>query len=307
MQSGLKYLSWLDIVISLYCCPADNYGTQRTFRQVILSDFAIPHKWFFKDNETKEWISGYSSDLETMIDLRTGKVSKEEKPLLKQTIQCYTPSGLYQCKKKGKEVLINCIPILQLDFDNLDQYDIEEVKQAIFNLPFVAYVGKSVSGNGLFALVLIEEPDKLKEYAEHCFVIFKYYGLPVDTSKGRNYSDLRFVSYDGDMLIREFPTPLKIKQFYTPKEQPKKYTRKASVSGNGLISWAVREIQNAQIGNRFDTVRKVAYTLGGHGIGLNEIKTAITTSSQYTGLESKYLLHADEGYEAGQLKPILHD
>jgi hypothetical protein len=297
-------MTWWDLQTSLYDCLADNYGRCRTFRDILLNDFAVPHHWFFKHQPTDKWLSDTDNDLDTMIDIRTKEISKEEKPMLKNTLQCYPPSALLGCKKKGMVKIIHKNPILQQDFDNLDKYDIDEVKAALYAIPYVCFVGLSVSGKGLFALLLIEEPEKLEAYAEHCFRYFDSYGLPVDTSKGRNYTDLRFVSYDSKMLFRDDPVALKIKRFNAPKVQ-KRASVPIKIQGNsGLITWAIREVQNAQVGQRFEIVRKVAYTLGGHGIGLDEIKQAIRECNQYDGVEAKYLTHADEGFEAGKLKPI---
>jgi hypothetical protein len=295
--------SWLDIETSLFQCVADNKGRPRTFRQILFSDFAILHEWFFKTPD--KWINDNSNDLDTIIGIRQG-VAQEDKNLLKQTLQCYTPSALFGNKKKGSEEIISYTNILQLDFDNLGCFDIDEVKQVIFQLPFVCYVGKSVSGKGLFALILISEPERLKQYAEHCFIVFGHYGLLPDTTKGRNYSDLRFVSYDSNALCRDNPKPLTVKRFYTDKRDP--ITKPATVSflsDNALLNHAVKQIQQAEIGQRFETVRKWSYTLGGHSIGLGEIKQAINNSPQYSGLERKYLIHADECFAAGQEKPII--
>ena len=294
---------------SLFCCPADNYGKPRTFRQILFSDFAVSHEWYYKVYNPAKWINGHSNDLETTIRIRKG-VSDADKIYLKQTLQCFTPSGNYKCKKKSGPVLIHTNPILQLDFDALESLDIEDVKRAIFSLPFVCYAGLSVSGKAIFALVLISEPDKLKDYAEHCFVVFNYYGLPPDTTKGRNYSDLRFVSYDANALYREDPKPLTIKKFYAFKKEPVFVSATGGpLSDSTLINWAVKSIQNAIPGDgefsRFKTVRKVAYTLGGHGIGLNEIKQAICNAAQYSGVTDKYLTHAEEGFAAGQKKAII--
>ncbi len=299
-----KNISWLNFNTSLFACAADNYGTLRTFRQILFSDFACQHPWFYKDHQTNTWITGSSDDLQTMIDIRNGTALKEEIPLLKQTLQCFTPSASFECKKRGHEKLISTIPILQLDFDYLN--NIERTMQEIFSLPFVAYVGKSVSGKGLFALVLIAEPEKLREYAEHCFAVFNYYGLKPDTSKGRNYTDLRFISYDCNALYREYPEPLRIKKFHSPPKpvMTMKPADHFQVSDSKLIEWAVKQIHQAQVGNRFETVRRVAYCLGGYNTGLQEIEQAINESIQYDGLQKKYLSHARDGFKAGQLKPL---
>jgi len=301
-------MTWWDINTSLYKCLADNYGRPASYGDIFFTQFAMDHDWFYKDPSAKKWITGNSNDLHSIVKLRAmnpeDSIYQQTKVVLKQTMQCYTPSALYRSKKKDKEVLIHINPILQLDFDNVAEYDIDEVRKAIFELPYTCFVGKSVSGNGLFALILIDEPERLRAYAEHCFIIFDKYGLPVDTTKGRNYTDLRFVSYDSNMLYRDDPKPLHIKRFNTPKIQPSRTTVKTFTSSNGLLKWAIEQIRNAQVGQRFETVRKTSYTMGGHGHGLEEIKEAINNCSQYAGVEPKYLNHACECYEAGSLKPI---
>jgi hypothetical protein len=250
-------------------------------------------------------VTGTSIDIQTIVKLRNQDGADQQSKLLtKQTIQCYTPSANFICKKRGQEQRVHLNPILQQDIDNLNGHDIDEVREELSGLPFVCFVGKSVSGNGLYALILIEEPERLRDYAEHLFKVFQYYGLPIDTTKGRNYTDLRFVSYDSKMFIRDYPKPLKIKRFNAPKITPSISPKQEFTSNSGLLRWAVNEIENAQVGQRFETVRRVAYGMGGHGIGLEEIKAAISNCSQYSGVESKYLGHADECFAAGKLKPI---
>lgn len=297
---------WLDLTTSIFLCVADNYGEPATYREILFSHFGRPHDWFIPKygDPNEKWISGESNDLETMIDIRNG-VTDEKKVLLKQTLQCYTVSANFKCKKKAAPELLHYNPILQLDFDKLQDYDISEVRAAIFDIPFVGFCGLSVSGKGLFALILISEPEKLNEYAEHCFAVFNHYGLPPDTTKGRNYSDLRFVSYDANGLYREDPQPLKIKKFHTVKKpQPTKQQTTITLPEDALIRWAIKQVQQAEPGRRFETVRKTSYTLGGFGTGLDEIKHAINNSPQYVGVEGKYLTHAVEGFAAGQNKTL---
>lgn len=307
-----KNLSWLDYTTSLFRCPADNFGRARTFRQILFSDFAIEHKWFFAVYDpVKRWISESSNDLETISIIRQG-VTDKDKTLLKKILQCFTPSAYYKCKAQGKEVLISYTNLIQFDFDQLDGLDIEKTKEKIFTLPFVAFVAKSVSGKALFSLILISEPDKLKQYAEHCFDVFNHYGLIPDTTKGRNYSDLRYVSYDCNMLIREYPQPLHINRFNQNKP-PATKTDKTNLikGGDSLINWAINTIQTAQApqvaqgGTRFETVRKVSYTLGGYDMGLDAIKSTILNSSQYAGEETEFINLAETCFEKGKLKPML--
>jgi hypothetical protein len=304
-------MSWLDTIqTSLYNCLADNKGKPATFREVLLSDFAIDHKWYYKDHTQAKWVSGKSNDLETIIDLRTSEKPKSERVKLKSTMQCYTPAALLKTKKQGEIEEVKRSGIMQLDWDYpaIKDYDIEELKQAVFALDFIAFCGLSCSGNGFFALALIAEPDRLNEYAEHLFKTFNEYGIPVDTSKGRNVNDLRFVSYDANMLIREDPEPLKIKRFHKAPEKtyPAINHTARPVNNNKLIEASLMKINNAVIGNRWETVQKVAYTLGGlndYNI-LEQIREAINQAPQFSGEEDKYIKCAKDCFKEGMLKPL---
>lgn len=298
--------SWLDLTTSLFKCPADNSGLERTLRQILFNDFAVPHEYGYEEKKTGRWIkTGEANDIHTIAKMRQEHPSDEEKKRLKKTIQCFTVAACFQTKQKAQQIIKHYNLLMGLDFDHLDDYDIEATKQAIFDLPFVGYTGLSVSGKGLFAIIHIAEPEKLELYAEHCFKVFKYYGLPIDTSKGRNYSDLRFVSYDSNALYREFPAPLRIEGKALDKPGPVKNTlHVTSANPDRLAGWAVKQIQSAEVGNRFETVRKVSYTLGGAGYGLQDILNAINNSSQYAGLKDKYFGHARDAFKAGQLKPL---
>ena len=310
-------MKWYEQQVSFYKCPADNTGRLVSIRDILMTEFAMDHEWFYrnhawyKDNTKKKWITGVFNDLQTIIDLRTQEMTRDEKDLLKQTLQCWTPAAALKSKKKGQIEEIHRTGIMQLDFDAaaLEGYDIDEVKRAVFDLSFVGFAGLSCSGTGFYALVLIEEPDKLELYAEHCFEVLKYYNIPADTTKGRNVNDLRFVSYDSKMLIREDPKPLKIKSFKrkaTPVVKIQQSNFKAT-SNNGLINHCLKLIASAQVGERWGTVQKAAYTLGGlqDDTLLQLIHDTIKFSSQYNGLEDKYCECATVCFNDGKAKPLI--
>ncbi len=191
-------------------------------------------------------------------------------------------------------------------------YDVEELKQCVFSsLPFIGFCSLSCSGDGFYALALIAEPEKLCDYAEHCFAVLLTYGIKADTSKGKKIENLRYLSYDNNMLIREDPEILHIKHF-NPKPAPKKihaYTcsQKKFDSTHRLVKTGLQMVQEAQVGNRFPTVQKVAYTLGGLNdksvLGL--IEQTIKNSSQFAGEEDKYCKCAEDCFNAGIEKPLV--
>lgn len=308
--------------VSFYRCPADNTGEAATLRQVLLSRVAIEHEWYYKDYSADKqkypkgkWNNGVSNDLNTIIKLSSGPLETSEKTTLKQTMQCFTPAALLKTKKQGGIEEISRTGILQLDFDynDIKEYDVEELKQCVFSLPFIAFCSLSCSQKGFYALALIAEPDKLKEYAEHCFNVLLDYGIKADTTKGRNVNDLRFLSYDENILIRENPEPLQIKHF-RKKHQPRNvmtatthqnfYNKDSKIVRNGLKS-----ISEAQPGQRWQTVQKVSYTLGGLGDSniLFDINSCINSNPSFTGEETKYIECATICFNEGMTRPIYSD
>jgi len=292
-------MSWMDKQVSLCRTQTDNIGKPSTFRQVLFVEFF---------SNIKE-ICSLRSLIDTEPDYQVNKAK------IKSRLQGYTPAALLHTREKGQVSIIERTGMMQLDFDyqDISDYDIEELKQAIFDsLSCVGFCGLSCSGKGFYVLIQIAEPDRLAEYAEHCFEVFeKEYGIKVDTSKGRNPQDLRFVSYDSNMLYRENPEPLKISHFRR-KEAPKrdfgyKLTARRIKSNDALVSKLIGEIKDAQVGQRWGTVQKIAYTLGGLNQEdlLDEINRAIVENSAFAGQEEKYLKCAADCFRDGSIKPLI--
>lgn len=287
--------SWLDTEVSLYTTYADNVGRSATFRDILFTEF---------------W-----RDLDSLVDIRSLDKEdpdyKKKKTDLKARLQCFTPAALLACKAKGNVIELSRSGIMQLDFDyeQIKDFDIEELKKYIFELPFVGFCGKSPSGDGFYALISISEPHRLAEYAEHCFNILSAHGIEADRSKGKKPENLRYVSYDKNMLIREFPEQLRIRRFKA-KLQPQKTHhqsgQKTFVSNSGLVSSQLAKVQQAQVGQRWATIQQVAYTLGGIGQPdlLDQIIQQIEMCSAFEGEVAKYTKCAADCFKGGSLKPI---
>jgi hypothetical protein len=290
-------MHWLDRQVSFYSTHADNIGRPATYRDILLTEF--------------------ERDISTIIALR--KLDKDApgyepaKKDLKAKLQCFTPAALLATKAKGQLKEIHRTGIMQLDFDykDIQDYDVEELKRCVFDLPFVAFCGLSVSGDGFYALALIDEPERLNEYAEHCFEVLESYGIKADTSKGKKPENLRYVSYDANMLIKDNPTPLRIKQFKAKKKPlpPKAVAAAGKVieaQDNRLLVTGLNMIAGAEVGNRWQTVQKWAYTLGGIGDPsvISQIRDTINHAGQFAGMEDKYIQCAEVCFKAGTQKPI---
>lgn len=287
---------WLDKPVSLYKTHSDNTGKSSTYRDIF--------KWQF------------AADMQTIVDLRnldrTAIDYKSRTKPFKSKLQCYTPSALLESKAAGKVKAIQLTGIMQLDFDEQDicMYDLKELKAMVFSLPFIGVCTLSCSGGGFYALALIAEPERLNEYAEHCFNVLLRAGIKADTSKGKKIENLRYISYDSNILIRENPEPLKLPPFKAKpaiiKAQPYKYTTTNNNGNNALLNKGLRDLGIVQSGERYQNVSRVAFAVGGlkTPAHLPQLISAINSNSAFYGETAKYSKIATECYNAGTLKPL---
>lgn len=290
-------MNWLNKQVSLYTTYADNVGRPATYRDIILCDSI--------------------KNISTIVNLR--KLDKHDpeyrkkKIDLKSKLQCFTPAALLKTKAKDHVNIISRTGIMQLDFDYSDihEFDVQELRQAVFNLPFIGFCGLSCSGDGFYALGLISEPEKLSDYAEHCFEILLSYGIKADTSKGKKVENLRYVSYDANMLLRDNPEPLRVKHFKKKKIEKSVSTINENYKSNidhtdQRVIKGIKVIQSAQVGSRWQTVQKVAYTLGGLGDSslLSDIRQVIKQTAAFAGEEDKYYKCAEDCFNDGFKRPL---
>jgi hypothetical protein len=284
---------WLKQEISLYKTHADNTGRAATFEEI-----------FF-------W--GFGPSLKVICELRrldrAASDYLNKKRELKNKLQCYTPAALLQSKARDGFKLIKTTGVMQFDFDYADiaQYDIEELKRAVFALPFIAYCGLSCSGDGFYALALIAEPERLTEYAEHCFKVFEGYGIKADTSKGKKIENLRYVSYDANMLVKEDPKPLLIKKFIKPAINKGAIAKaRVNTTNNEFVKKQLSELISVMPGQRMLTIQKIAFTLGGkqNENYLHEIKSIIYANELFADDTKAYIRCAEDCFRRGSMQPI---
>jgi hypothetical protein len=284
-------MEWLKQTGTLFTTHSDRVGRVGTLRDILFNDFA--------DN---------LNDICKLRNLNSNDAGYDEsKRRIKANLQCFALNELH-----NRTDVLKHSGLMQLDFDEKDceGYDIEEMKQAVFALPFIAFVSLSCSGNGFYAIAAIAEPEKQKEYAIHIFEVLQHYGVTCDKSKGRNYNDLRYVSYDANMLHREKVEPLLVRRF-KPQQRPAKhmatstqpYSRNAA---NKAIRTCYANVMAASIGQRWETVQKAAFTLGGVGDAeaWQAVEQAIYSNPAFTGEHDKYLRCAESCFHAGKQKPL---
>ena len=288
--------NWLDKTVSLYNSHSDNTGKPATYRDIFKCKF--------------------ERDLPAIVALRkldrTATDYKIQAKPFKSKLQCFTPSALLESKAAGNVIELHRTGMVQLDFDEQDisMYNLVKLKRMVFGLPFIGFCGLSCSGGGFYALALIAEPERLKEYAEHFFKVLLKEEIKADTSKGKKVENLRYLSYDSNMLIRENPVPFQLPQFKakpaTIKAQAYKYTTTNNNGNNALLNKGLRDLKTVQNGERWQTVQRVAYTTGGlnNPAHLPQLISAINGNSAFYGEEVKYTNCAINRYHAGTLSPF---
>lgn len=91
-----------------------------------------------------------------------------------------------------------------LDIDGKDNphlSDFSAVRDEVSKIVYVAFCALSASGNGVWALIKVKHPDRQKEYFQQLLHDFKARGVLLDSTKGKNPNDARFLTYDPDAFI----------------------------------------------------------------------------------------------------------
>lgn len=105
----------------------------------------------------------------------------------------------------GKEHIARKTGWLAFDIDddpNPGISDWEDARAYMAQIPHVAFAGLSVSGQGVWGLIHIAQPDKQRDHFQQLKADFKEMGITLD-SKGMNPNDKRAYSYDPDAYIAE--------------------------------------------------------------------------------------------------------
>jgi len=174
-------------------------------------------------------------------------------------------SGTYPIRQINDNSTVEWSNIMSVDIDKSDNKDIDlnEIRKKIFELPYVFAVLKSISGEGLYALLLVEEGQYTKEYYKYIVDLWKnLFGITID-SQCNNISRKRFVGYDEEATkwIKSDDTEItawKLKYIPPIEETKKKQTFITST-------------------NNDDLVRKAIWKLLNHGYSIDNMNTTPTT------------------------------
>lgn len=165
----------LDIVVTMYKNVMDTKGTD-----VCLRDFIISEE--------------YKEIVEEIRACNTTEERHAKKRELSYRIPTVAISGRFSSRKEsGLEAPSGLIAI---DIDFKDNIEImPSVRDILTGLDYVAYCGRSISGDGYYAVIRIENP---KHFKQHFFALeeeMKSRGIVIDKAC-KDITRLRYASYD---------------------------------------------------------------------------------------------------------------
>ena len=140
-----------------------------------------------------DWLTVTDDNLLGFVDGVRKCTDKKVRGRLKESFYAITPSGVFSWQNNDKCVTPS--GFISIDIDNLPP---NVAKDKLSVLPFISYIGTSVSGNGVWALIPISSPEN---FSEHFYHIKNYMmeaiGIKIDASCG-NISRLRGYSFDSE-------------------------------------------------------------------------------------------------------------
>lgn len=125
----------------------------------------------------------------------------KRKKELKTQLPVFTPCGLF--KGLRADSLRSLTGFICIDIDKKDNLNVENysnLKEQLSQLPYVAFCGHSVSGEGYYVIIPLAYPDKFLCHFQSLQQEFAKIGITIDPACS-DISRKRFVSYDSKPYI----------------------------------------------------------------------------------------------------------
>ena len=124
---------------------------------------------------------------------------KERYKQYKVNIPVWFPSGCIAHRDASDDHMISHTNVIALDIDNMEKGDIDKFRSEFFNKPYVIAVLKSLSENGLYVLIYVEDWKHTKGYYKYFGNLLKHtYNIDLDTN-ATNIARKRFISWEEDI------------------------------------------------------------------------------------------------------------
>ena len=149
-----------------------------------------------------------SDKFRKQVEQYRANTDKKTRERIKGNLMCITPSGTFSQRRESniiKHTELLCIDIDSKDNPNIDLADCKNVIG--LHCPYLYYAGLSLSGEGIFLIFRIQNPEYHKQHFEAlAMYLNRKFKLQVDKSVKSPVS-LRVASYDENPYFNENPIP----------------------------------------------------------------------------------------------------
>ena len=252
-----------------------------------------------------------------IIDAIQAEPDEVKQKELKKQLSAVTPVSLLRHRKKDTtfaDKIIQQWPMMMGDVDKQDNPDVDmqDMKKFVCRLPYVLLCQYSVRGGVWFVVRLPDgqTPDTLAAHFRYLQKLFwELFEVKLDSTKGGNPTDLRFVSCDAEPHLNDGATIMQGE--YTPLPPPKAertYTHARTIDEGKLLSRIVQMVDSAGQGERHEKLLKAARLAGGYIAGgqLDEQNVVLgleTVASEWPNIHKSQGTIRD-GIRMGKANPI---
>lgn len=181
------------------------------------------------------------NQIELIREIRN-QPDKSSRDVLKKQLWAITPSAIMKGGRKA-EFVQDHSGLMAFDIDNIIDGDIQQYFEIIKQIPYVAYLGLSASGKGLWGLMPIAYPSKHSLHFDAMEDAFKEMGIEIDPAP-RAVNSLRFLAYDSEAYFNpeaqvweKIKEPVKQSQKGAPLNVRNKGTDNSGITGKELGEW----------------------------------------------------------------------
>ena len=173
--------------------------------------------------------------------------NEQARKVIKEALPCFTPTGTFNRRcEEGLKELSGLAPV---DLDSTEKMDKQYLLTKLRELPFIAYLGLSCSGNRLWGLVPFLFPDKYSQHYERLIKSFADMGLPISDECHKQISQPRFISWNDDttQFFNYEATKFNLlpeKKTYHLFSRPAQKVASVSFSENSF-EWCVQQINKS--------------------------------------------------------------
>lgn len=206
---------------------------------------------------------------------------------------------------------------IALDIDRKDNpylTNAEHLRDEVAKISNIAFTCLSTGGEGVWALIKVANPDRQAEHFEMLLKDFKAFGITLDSSKGRNPNDARFISYDPGAIIKDSYTvyhklpPLKDNNNMNTITSPINHNIYSSNYSRAALLSELQILSEAKLGCRnnalFKCTARLAEFVAGGAFIESDIKQELEAISLSIGLkENEIKKTIDSGFKTALNKP----